>query len=124
MSLDAKKVRELFIDRQGPTSAAWMVFVNRSSFHKSGAFDFVLRAGEKLPRWAEYGIALLRKRTRWTVLEFKAGDKTIFRVTWKHWRRYVPPVAKSPTELELEKARERAGRNSRKRLRKHQRVVR
>jgi hypothetical protein len=108
---DVGRFRQLFIERQGPTAAAWLIFKHRKSFHAAGAFAFVLREGEKLPRWAEFGFEALKMRPkRWTVECVNSEGKQVWVVRWKAWRLFSPL------------GRQRA-RNERKRARRHLRLV-
>lgn len=92
-NLDAPAVKRMLADAHGPQAAAWMLRPRRKSLHVLGCVDFELPFGNKPPRWLQYAVIALKKRTRfWRVKTFTTTKGTVWRVMWlggkqRDWRK-------------------------------------
>lgn len=96
VELDDAAVRALYIERFGPSCAAWLVNRFRRRVLRTGAFYLYLPDDEPMPPWCDLALAFLGKRRGWHVERFDVGDgRKRFRISREKRGRALPVAIRS-----------------------------
>jgi hypothetical protein len=92
------RTMEFWVEKFGPTAAAWLIWSQRRVFLRDGVVDFKIPRANPTPSWFRVAFETLKRRHNWsaTMIGNDQSILRVYRVRWHKWRSQRHPEA-APT---------------------------